>query len=162
MDAATDNALDTKHVLLAHEIAMGIREVREILKDLGVSDSEWRLIQREPRFQALLSSKITEWNGAINTPARTKIKAAAIVEMNLDIYQLALADESVPLPQKLAITQFMAKLGGMTEDRRNDGVPGTGNTSGFQVRIFLGGAGSNPVVIDGQSEPETPKVLTVD
>jgi hypothetical protein len=155
--------LDTKWLTVAHEVAMNIRDIDDILLGQGISLREWERMQEDPKFQSLLSSKIIEWNGAGNTQQRVKMKAAAMVELNMDQLHLALNDEEVTAPQKLAVLQFVARLGGLgAEERRSDVPGGGGGTGNFQVKIFLGGSGSQPMVIEGQSEPVAPSVLTVD
>ncbi len=159
MDSLTVPTLDTKMLTIAHELALGMREPRDILADQGVSDQDWTLMQRDPRFQALLASKMTEWNSALNTAARVKMKAAAMVELNLDQFQLALMDETVTAPQRLEVAKFIAKLGGLAQDDRKSEVPGgNSGTGNFQVKIYMGGKNDSPMVIEGDS----PNVLTVD
>lgn len=154
--------LDTKWLMVAHEVAMNMRDIRDILKDQGISSRMWDRMQEDKQFQGLLSSKIIEWNSAGNTPQRIKMKAAAMLELNLDQFHMALADEDISAPQKLAVAQFIARLGGVGQEERRNEIPGGTGTGHFQVKIFLGGQGSQPMVIEGQSEPVPQSVLTVD
>lgn len=164
MDAtqATSSLLDTQIVGLAHELAMGIREPQDILVERGISQVRWMALQADPHFQGLLLSKIAEWNAGTNTPARIKLKAAAMLELNLDQFQMMLADEEVPNGVKLQAAAFVAKLGGIGIEEKREGVLGSTGTGNFQVRIYMNGKNDQPVVIEGEAQPENQQVLTVD
>lgn len=145
--------LDTKLVRLAHELAMGIREPDDILLEAGISSEEWDRLRADRHFGDLLTSKVAEWNGASNTPQRVKIKALALLELNLDQFQDALQEGNTPT--KVEIAKFLARLGGMDGPAAGDrGAAGgaQGPQPGFQVRIFIG-KDASPMVIEGSAEP---------
>lgn len=153
MDGFPTTLLDTGTVRLAHELAMGIRGAEEILKDHGVDARRWERLKADRRFGELLSSKIAEWNGAANTPQRVRIKALALLELNLDQFQDAMEEAGVPA--KIEVAKLLAKLGGMDGGGKDGAAPGgAGGVPGFSVRIFIGN--DKPVLIEGQAEPVEP------
>lgn len=96
---------------LAREIAMDIFPLKDILLLHQLDDMEWLRIQANPKFQAMLEGMVRDWNSALNTKERVKIKASTGLESILENYIRDIADGSIPLGQRVEAGKFLARLG---------------------------------------------------
>jgi hypothetical protein len=117
---------------LAREIAMNILPVEDILRLHQLSDEEWQKIQGDMQFQAMLSGLVKEWESADNTRERVKIKAATALEAQLEVYVSDIADNSIPLAQRVEAGKFLARLGQL------DGSRDAGIGERFSIAINIG------------------------
>lgn len=121
-------------VKLAREIAMDIQPLETILKQHGISPEKWEELQRNGKFQILLTSESEAWGTALNTHERVKLKAAAMLEEWLPELNNRLHDPDEALPAKIEGGKMIAKIAGM-------GAPGQVEGAGperFTVTINLG------------------------
>jgi hypothetical protein len=119
---------------LAREVAMDIFPLKDILELHKLSDFEWARIQSNRRFQSMLADITREWNSALNTKERVRVKSATGLEAVLERYILDIGDQSIPLNQRVEAGKFLAKLGEM------DGslIQGGGGGAAFQINIQIG------------------------
>lgn len=140
-------------VKLARELAMDIHPVEDILKAFQIEPKQWEYIQEMPRFQGLLETESAQWNGALNTQERVKIKAAAMIEEWLPEANERLHDRGESLNAKTELGKLVRDLAGFAKG--GIGVEGAGER--FSVTINLGADASlkfekelPPVVIDAE------------
>jgi len=126
---------EAKLVKLARQIAMGIRDVPDILFDNGLTLREFDEIKVLPAFGRILEGEIKAFDGAANTHGRVKIKSAAMIEEYLPELYARLNDRTEPLMAKIKALELAAKLAGYTE-REAGGVVSPGDR--VQVIIQLG------------------------
>lgn len=145
---------DVTLVRIARELAMDIHPVEEILKTHGIDSKQWENIQEMPRFRALLETEMAQWNGALNTHERVKIKAAAMIEDWLPEAYERLHDKAETLPAKTELGKLVRDLAGFSKGGLN--VEGGGEK--FSVTINLGADSQlkfekdvTPKVIDGEA-----------
>ncbi len=100
-------------IKLAREIAINHFPVETILKAHQISPETWISIQQLPRFKDLLAAEIKDWNGALNTHERTKLKAAAMVEEYLPEGNSRLHDNRETLPAKVELLKLLTRIAGM-------------------------------------------------
>jgi hypothetical protein len=132
----TNGILDLKFVALAREIAMGIRDLPEILESQRIDDAEWDQIKRNDRFITLLNSEVESWNSAVNSNERVKLKSAVLIEEWLPEANARLHDSRETLDAKTKTATLIARLAGMGLTGANIGEDGA---SKFSVTINLGG-----------------------
>jgi len=126
---------DIKLVKLARQIAMGIKELPDILFDHGLTLREWGEIRQLPSFGRLLEAEIKDWEGAGNTHERVRIKAAAMLEEYLPELYARLNDRDEPLMAKMKALELVSKVAEFgTKDIASGGSPG----DKVQVIINLG------------------------
>lgn len=133
---------------------MDVHPLETILKQYSITDERWEELQRNAKFQGLLSSEVEAWNTALNTSERVKLKAAAMLEEWLPELNNRLHDIEEALPAKIEGGKMLTKLAGM------DGRPGDGGGGGerFSVVINLGNVAPaieiskeiQPKVIEGE------------
>lgn len=116
---------------LAREIAMDIFPTKTIIELHRLTDEEWEKIKANRQFQDMLASMSLEWNSAANTKERVKVKAATGLEMHLESLIMAIADEAIPLAQRVEAGKFLARLGEL------DGS-GAAMGSGFHITLNIG------------------------
>lgn len=146
---------DVTLVKLARELAMDIHPLNDVLKAHQIDLKTWEYIAEMPRFQALLETESAQWNGALNTHERVKIKAAALVEEWLPELNERMHDRSESLNSKIEAGKLAARLAGM--GLTGAGVSGGGE--GLKVTINLGADAQltfekplPPKIIDGEAE----------
>ncbi len=120
---------------LAREIAIDHYTLEEIKHRYAISPEQWHKIINIPRFHSLLESEIISWQGAANTHDRTKLKAAAIVELWLEEATTKMHDPQENLPAKVELAKLVTRIAGMGIEKM--GVEGETGTR-FQVTINLG------------------------
>jgi hypothetical protein len=126
---------DMKLVKLAREIAMGIKEIPDILVDNGLSQSQFEDIQKLPLFGKMLTSELEAWGSPTNTQDRVKLKAGCMIEEYLPELYARLNDREEPLLGKIKAMEIVAKLAGFgQQDIKREGLPG----DRVQVIINLG------------------------
>lgn len=130
-----DGISDQKLLVIAREVAMDIFDIEQILQFTNTLPEEYDRIRDLPRFQAYLKSEMENWNSALNTHERVKIKAASQMEFALPELNARLHDASEPLVAKVKVAELISKLAGMGVTNANL-VGETG--SRFTVTINLG------------------------
>ena len=126
---------DMKLVKLAREIAMGIKDLPDILFDNGLVQYEFEAIQQLPHFNKMLAAELAAWGSAVNTGERVKLKAGAMIEEYLPELYARLNDRDEPLMGKIKAMELISKMAGFGQsDIPQAGAPG----DRVQVIINLG------------------------
>lgn len=143
---------DVLFVQLAREIAMDVSDLESILDRYHVTDKQWDTIQRNPRFDALLKSAIVEWQSAINTEQRIKVKSAVLIEEWLSEANSRIHDRTESLAAKVELAKFLSRLAslGLT------GAHAEGGGEKFSLTINLGADSSIKI-----EKTVTPKVIDI-
>ena len=68
---------EVRLVKLARQIAMGIKDIPDILFDNNLTQREFEVINQLPHFHNILAAEARAWEGAGNTNERLRIKGAA-------------------------------------------------------------------------------------
>lgn len=124
---------DVTLLKLAREIAMDLKSVDEILETHGVSEVEWQAISTLPIFQNYLRQCVEEWNSAVNTAERVKLKSMAFVEEALPEFYARAHDPNENLNAKVEVLKAVARFAGV-----GGSVDGTVNGERLSVTINLG------------------------
>jgi hypothetical protein len=122
-------------VQLAREIAMDIQTIDVILKNHEISDARWQEIKVNHRFNTLLEQMMIEWNSALNTGERVRIKALSLVEEALPEFYGQMHNKNESLPAKVKALEVIGKIGGVGINNQGAGGPGGEK---FNVTINLG------------------------
>ena len=117
---------------LAREVAMDILPLPDILRLHQVDDETWAQVQANQNFQKQLAGLVADWNSATNTRERVKIKAATALEAQLEVLVNDIADNTIPLNQRVEAAKLLARLGDL------DGQQATGAGERFQISINIG------------------------
>lgn len=126
---------DKFFVVLAREIAMDIQELDVILKNHDVDQARWSQIMANPRFRMLLDQQVKEWNNALNTGERVKLKALAAIEEAMPEFFQRMHDPQENLPAKVKILEAFGNIAGLGKNQQ--GAPGGGGEK-FSVTINIG------------------------
>ena len=119
---------------LAREIACDIFPLEDILAVHRLSDEQWMKIQQMPTFTTMLVDMVREWQSAMNTRDRLKMKAATGLESQLEIYVRDIGDSSIPLIQRVEAGKFLARLGELDGNAQVQG----GGGGGVTINIITG------------------------
>jgi hypothetical protein len=126
---------DVRLVKLAREIAMGLKDIPDILFDNSLTQREFDEIQSIPHFARILSSEMAAWASAGNTTERVKLKTVSMIEELLPELYARLNDPGEPLHAKVKAFEQLCKVAGFGEkDLPAMGSPG----DRVQVIINLG------------------------
>lgn len=143
---------------LAREIAMDIFPIDQVLKLHQLTDAEWSRIQKNQKFIAMLDDMARQWNSALNTKERVKVKAATGLEAILEIYINEVRDLTIPLNQRVEAGKFLARLGELDGSVLAGAGAGGG---GFAINITIGDTSRKVdvaprpgIVIEGTAIPE--------
>jgi len=126
---------EAKLVKLARQIAMGIKELPDILFDNSLTLREFDEIKQLPAFNRMLESEVKAWEGADNTTARLRLKSAAMLEEYLPELYARLNDREEPLMAKIKALELTAKMAGFGD---KDTAPAGNPGDKVQVVINLG------------------------
>lgn len=118
---------------LAREIAMGIRELPDILETYKISTTAYEKLKNLEVFTKLIDIATIEWHAATNTPGRTQIEAAAALEQALPIAYARAISGNEPMNHVNEFLKLLADIGGVRKDPHK-GTPG----ERFQININLG------------------------
>lgn len=129
----TKYSLQLKLVALAREIAMDMKQLPEILKELSITPEQFLVIKSSTHFKSVLEQEIATWNSALNTQERVKLKSQAMIEMSLEEFYSRMHDSKEPLSAKVELLKTLAKIGGVDTTKQEQ-------TAGerFLVNINLG------------------------
>jgi hypothetical protein len=133
--AAEQLAPEVRLLKLAREIAMDFRPLKEILTEYKISQDEWSDIQKNKYFLGILGKEVTEWNSALKTEERVRLKSAAFLEEALPEFFARAHDKNENLNHKVAILQTVQKMAGLGPAASSDG----GSGEKFSITINLGG-----------------------
>ncbi len=126
---------DIQLVKLARGIAMGIKELPDILFDNSLTLREFDEIKQLPHFNRILEAELKAWEGADNTSARVRVKAGSLIEEYLPELYARLNDAKEPFMAKMKAFEQLTKLAGFGDrDIPSMGTPG----DKVQVIINLG------------------------
>jgi hypothetical protein len=116
---------EAKLVKLARQIAMGIKDIPDILYDNDLTLREFDEIKQLPLFARTLGSEVKAWEGADNTHSRLKLKAAAMLEEYMPELYARLNDRTEPLMAKMKAVELVSKIAGFGDREANPaGNPG--------------------------------------
>lgn len=132
---------------LAREIAMDIASVEEILKTHTVTAAEWAEISVSPRFQDYLRGAAEEWNTALNTAERVKMKSLAFIEESLPELYARAHDPKEPLAAKMEVIKTVAKFAGV-------GIAVEGVVSGERMVVTINLGADRQVRIERDVTPQ--------
>lgn len=121
-------------VQLAREIAMDIHPLEQILKNHEIGAARWEEIRTNPRFQALLLRQMEEWNSALNTGERVKLKALSCIEEALPEFYGRMHNPNETLPAKVKALEVFAQIAGIGKNAQGAGPSG----EKFSVVINMG------------------------
>lgn len=111
-------------VRLAREIAMDIQPLDEILKNHGLTQDDFEELKISARFNALLRANIEEWQSAVNTESRVRIKSMAFVEEALPEFFARAHDPKESLSAKVEVLKTVARFAGVGSSNVDGAVAG--------------------------------------
>lgn len=123
---------EAKLVKLARQIAMGIKELSEVLFDNSLTLREFEVIKQLPHFNNILIAEMKAWEGGANTNERLRRKSAAMIEEYLPELYARLNDREEPLMAKIKALELASKMAGFSD--KADGPIGT---PGDKVSVII-------------------------
>jgi hypothetical protein len=126
---------ETKALVIAREIAMGLHDVETILKTHRIDPQTWADLAANKCFQDLVVSQSAAWQGALNTHERTKLKAAALIEEWLGEANARIHDQDETLSSKVELGKLLTRIAGMGITNMHE-AGGSGEK--FSITINLG------------------------
>ena len=141
------------------EVATGLEDPEQIAKRYGYSKEEWEALSRHKGFV----NEVNRIRAEMEKSGQTfRLKAAVMADMLLDnTYQAAL-DSSVPVKDKAAALQVLAKFADLEPKRDAQVSAGPG----FSITINLPSIPSAPQAVEAEvvedREPPADPQLTLD
>lgn len=138
--------LDTQLRKVARDLAQGLYELDDILKNNDVTNAMFNKFKEHPRFLDYLKQEREAWNAAGNVSERAKLKAGIIIEEFMVSAHGELSNNKTPLNQRVELAKFLGRIAGMGEPKVG---AGGGPGGGFQLHINIA-PGAEPVVVKAQ------------
>lgn len=135
---------------LAREVAMDIRELKDILPDYKLSQAQYDRLLAHPFYEKALHAVTIEWNSALSTHQRIKIEAATILENGMIALGQRMVAKDESLPAAVEAGKLFTKLAGIGEQDRQAG-PG----EKFTITINLGADAKLSRTLDITPKAET-------
>lgn len=136
---------------LARERVMNLKPLDDILNVFELSKKQFAEIEAMPAYQRIVEHYAIEWNSALSTPDRVKLRSATTVEDNMDILSTRMVDPTTPLTASVETMKLFAKLAGLGE--KKDEMP---SSEKFIININLG---ENKTVTYSPAEKLTDEIL---
>jgi hypothetical protein len=142
---------------LARELVTHIRAPHLTYSDFGISAMQFEQhVQSNEFFKKCFIASLEEWNSVKSIEQRIQYKSRAIIEDSLPKLGADITDDNEALPARVQAATFIAKMGGMGDDRREI-APGekftiTINLGADTVQTFDKTTG-HPKVIDLEAAP---------
>lgn len=136
LPSTTNNIVDDNTlVALSREIAMNVFKLEDILDRHNIDDNTWDFIKNHPRFTQLLHNAVVEWESALNTEDRVKVKSATMIELWLSHASSLLHSKTEDTGKKTELAKFIARLAnmGLTNTQVQNG-----NSERLSITINLG------------------------
>lgn len=130
-------------IKLARQIAMGIKDIGEILFDHGLDFKQFEDIKKLPIFKKVLAEEVKAWEAADNVHNRIQLKSAAMLEEFLPELYARLNDNKEPLMGKIKALENLAKLAQAPGFNGNDAQVSFNPGDRVQVVINLGADTAN-------------------
>lgn len=121
---------------LAREMAMDIKERSTILKEFGLSETQYDFLETHNDFyRQALSAACREWHAPLTTAQRIEVEAAAILEDSLLVLGARMQNKGEGLPGVVEAAKLFAKIARAGERESSPSAPG----ERFTINIDLGG-----------------------
>lgn len=129
---------EMKLIKLARQIAMGIKDMGEVLFDHGLDFRDFERIKKLPIFKRVLEEEVKAWEAADNVHNRIQLKSAAMLEEFLPELYARLNDVKEPLMGKIKALENLAKLAQAPGFNGNEVQASFNPSDRVQVVINLG------------------------
>ena len=129
---------------LAQEIVQAYQTKENMLKSLNLTEEGYELITHNPTFQRILRQIMVEWNGAVNTAKRVKIKSQWAIEEGLPYIFESMTDSNEPLSARVEAFKAISKIGQLDT---HDAIHGADKSFRLEINI---GAGLPTVTINSE------------
>jgi hypothetical protein len=100
---------------LAREMAMGIRNYRDIFKDFDITEEEYYEVSKNEFFKKLKEQFSTEWNSANSTEERLRLGSLAYLEQMLPAATRQALKSDTPLASATDWSKVLMKMAGVGE-----------------------------------------------
>jgi hypothetical protein len=115
MNAVTplDLGRDVNIIKLAREVGIDHYPIADILARYNISEAEWEALQEYPRFQELVEIERQNWNSALNTNGRIKLKSATLIEEWMEEGHRLLHASGESMNSKVELIKLLGKFSGL-------------------------------------------------
>ena len=133
---------------LAREMAVDLRDKKDILRDYNITDAEYDELLKIPSYARLLAALVKEWNSVTSTQDRIKFKSALAFEDGLETLATRMSNPNEPLSGAVETGKLLARIGGVGE-----GAVGGAKGEKFTINISLG---TNKLTFENETRPIQP------
>jgi hypothetical protein len=133
--APLDLARDINVIKLAREVAIDHFPIQDILDKYRIDEETWEALQRWPRFNELVDYERQQWNSALNTNTRVKLKSATVIEEWMEHGHQLLHDASQTFGNKIELVKILGKFAGLEAQEKTVGETAAGRVT---INIKIG------------------------
>jgi hypothetical protein len=135
-------------------MARNIRDYKEVIQTLNMSETEFGKLWSTRKFQSMLQTEKRKWLDTSNTGARVRLKTAVAVEEALTHCLSPLTDDKSPLGSRVNLLKILANMGGL--DTPEPANVSTGNTFRLEIN-YANGSAPVTLVMGDAPQDESPK-----
>jgi len=136
---------EVKLVKLARQIAMGIKDLPDVLFANDLTQREFEEISQLPHFNRILEAELREWARLDSAEDRVRVKAAAMIEEFMPEMYARLNDPEENLMGKVKALELASKWARLGQvDIPQQGHPGD------RVQVIINLGADNKLVYDKQ------------
>jgi hypothetical protein len=118
---------------LARERAMNIKNLDELLNIFELTKEQYEQIEQDPTFKRVLEQYNIEWNSALTSPERVRLRSLATYEDGMQFIADRMTNPNEPLASCIEAAKMFAKTGGIGE--KKDEIP---TAERFVIQINMG------------------------
>jgi hypothetical protein len=134
---------EIKLAKLAREMAMNIRNYKDIFADFDITEEDYYEIAKNSFYKKIKDQFTTEWNSTLSTEDRVRIGSLAYYEQLIPEITRRALDANEPLPAATEVGKLLAKTAGIGDPKVEK------NTSErFVITINLGADTEGKEVIE--------------
>ena len=141
---------------------MGVTPPEQLAERYDITGADWETLQKWPPFKKAVASKRAEYEASgLTLRLKHRLMAADAVD---ELY-VKLANDDIPMSQRLAATEFLAKLGDLMPNPQAERAV-TGPQFSITFNVPEGFAdkvnGRGSVLIDQPTDSQSPRPMKID
>jgi hypothetical protein len=130
-----DLARDADVIRLAKEVAIDHHPIADILTRYNIDEATWDALNEWPRFKELVDHERQQWNSALNTNTRVRLKSSTIIEEWMEEGYRLLHDAKENFSAKIELIKLFGKFSGLDAQEKVIGETATGRVT---INIKIG------------------------
>lgn len=126
---------DIDVIRLAREVAIDHYPIQDILNRYNIDTGTWDALNEWPRFKELVDHERQQWQSALNTNTRIKLKSATVIEEWMEHGNKLLHSAQETFNSKIELIKLLGKFSGLDAQDKIIGEAAAGRVT---INIKIG------------------------